>query len=78
MSLGPKLSKQRLGGFINRMLRQQEATHCQLQDGFLQRVNGFGAVEQQVEVGGDAVPVGGQFIGRGAFGQRAEQRANSK
>ena len=62
---------QRLG--IWRLTRCQAACSCQMQDGLLQCVDGFGAVEQEVEVGGDALPVVGQFGWGGAGGQRAQQ-----
>ena len=39
-------------------------------------IDGFGAVEQQVEVGGDALPVGGEFVGVGAVGECAQQGAH--
>ena len=42
----------------------------------LQGVYGLGAVQQQVEVGGDAVPVLKQLRGRFAVGERGQQSAD--
>ena len=61
------------GGFVGGVLGDEQAAHGQLQDGLLQGVDGFGAVEQAVEVGGDALPVVGQFVWGSAGGQRAQQ-----
>ena len=37
------------------------------------RIHTAGLVQQQIEMLGHALPVGGQFFGGGAVGQRAEQ-----
>ena len=61
------------GGFVGGVLGDEEAAHCELEDGLFEGVHGFGAVEQHVEVGGDALPVVGQCLGRFALGERAQQ-----
>jgi len=63
------------GGFVGGVLGDEEAAYCQLEDGLFQGVYDFGAVEQHVEVGGDALPVVGQCLGRFALGERAQQGA---
>ena len=68
--------QQGAGGFVGGVLGHEQAAHGQLQQGLLQGVDGFGAVQQQVEVLGHALPVGGQLFGRGAGGERAQQGAD--
>ena len=59
--------------FVVRVLRHQLAHDGELEDGLLEGVEaGFGG-EQGVEVFGEALPVGGEFGGVGALGERAEQ-----
>ena len=64
------------GGFVGGVLGDEEAAHCQLEDGLFEGIYGFGAVKQQVEVGGDALPVVGQCLGRFALGECAQQCVN--
>lgn len=61
-------------GFVTWVLRHEQAADRELQDGLFDGVDGFGAVEEQVEVGGDALPVFGQRVGGFAGGERVEQR----
>ncbi|ODS89374.1 MAG: hypothetical protein ABS45_16755 [Comamonas sp. SCN 65-56] len=58
------------------ILRNKQTADGKLQDGLFEGVDGFGAVEQQVEVGGDALPVFGQFFGGCAGGEHVEQRGD--
>ena len=71
---GADAFQQFTGGFVGGVLGDELAAHGQLQDGLFQRINGAGAVEQGVEVGGHALP--GVLGGRGAVGvgEGAEQR----
>jgi hypothetical protein len=54
-------------------LRHQQPTHGKLEDRPLQRIHRLRPIQQQIEMLGHALPVDGQFLGRGAVGQRAEQ-----
>ena len=71
---GADLLQQGAGGFVGGVLGNEQAAHGQLQQGLLQGVDGFRAIEQQVEVLGDALPVFGQLFGRGAGGEVEPRR----
>ena len=70
------MGKQLASWLVSRILRDKQAADGELQDGLFEGVDGFGAVEQQVEVGGDALPVLGQRVRGFAGGERVEQRGD--
>ena len=72
-SLVAKPFKEIVGWFIIRILVHQQPAHGELQDRLLQRIHSLRPIQQQIEMLGHALPVGGQFLGGGAVGQRAEQ-----
>ncbi|MNZ77684.1 hypothetical protein D3C78_962370 [compost metagenome] len=56
------------------LLRHQLAHHRQLQQVLLEGVDAGFAVEQAVEVLGQALPAGGEVVGVAGLGQAVEQR----
>src|SRR6185312_2733243 len=68
--------EQLTGWFVGWILRDEQSADGKLQEGLFEGVDGFGAVEQQVEVGGDALPVFGQLFGGCASGECIEQRGD--
>ncbi|SUY78333.1 Uncharacterised protein [Comamonas testosteroni] len=69
----PNFFQQLTRRLIARILLHQQAAHCELEDGLLQRVHGFGAVDEQVKVLRQPLPVARQFLRALGLGKAIQQ-----